>query len=119
MAAFPVLKTGAVAQYPAERRVRLATVVQEFVDGSQQRFRVRGGALRRWVIQLGQLDDAELFDLEQFFEEQGGAAGVFTFTDPWDGTVYANCSFVSDSAVFDFAGFARGRASVTIRENRA
>ena len=117
MAAFPVLKTGAVAQYPAERRVRLATVVQEFVDGSQQRFRVRGGALRRWVIQLGQLDDAELFDLEQFFEEQGGAAGVFTFTDPWDGGVYENCSLEGDEIGLEFGGIGEGRTELVVKEN--
>jgi hypothetical protein len=117
VAAFPVLKTGAVAQYPAEQTVRFATVVQEFVDGSQQRFRQRGASLRRWVIRLEQLDDAELFALEQFFEEQAGVAGVFSFTDPWDGGVHPNCSLESDEIALRLGDIGQGQTVLVVKEN--
>ena len=57
-------------------------------------------------------------DLEEFFVEQGGQAGTFTFTDPWDGTVYANCSFEGDTMTADYRGPRDGAASVVVKENR-
>ena len=36
---FPKLKTGAVAQYPAQRTTRYSTHVMRFMDGSEQRYR--------------------------------------------------------------------------------
>src|SRR5262249_53533703 len=89
MAAFPNLKTGAVAQYPAERTRRFSNGVHRFMDGSKQRWPLYGSALRRWAIRLSLLDEAELTTLEDFFS----ANRSFSFTDPWDGTVYPNCSF--------------------------
>lgn len=118
MATFPALKTGAVAQYPAERVARFATVVQEFVDGSEQRFRQMGSRLRRWVIRLEQLDDAELFRLEQFFVEQRGASGSFVFTDPWDGTVYPDCSIEGDEIELTFESQGQGKTVMVVKENR-
>lgn len=118
MAAFPTLKTGGVAQYPSERSRRFSTAVYEFVDGSEQRFAQYGAALRRWMIRLDQLDDAELFELERFFVEQGGAVGSFAFTDPWDNVVYANCSVESDDIELVFAGLGSGQAGLVVKENR-
>ena len=62
------------------------------------------------AIRLELLDEAELASLEQFFVEQGGRAGTFAFTDPWDGTVYANCSFESDELAADYRGQSDGAA---------
>lgn len=118
MSAFPLLKTGAVAQYPAQRTQRQATVVHEFVDGQEQRFAEYGAPLRRWVIRLEHLEDAELFALERFFLEQGGAGGHFEFTDPWTEAVYPDCSFESDVLDVVFEGFGDGRSEVVVRENR-
>jgi hypothetical protein len=92
-------------------------VVQEFVDGSQQRFRQRRAAMRRWVIRLEQLDDTELFELEQFFAEQQGAAGVFSFTDPWDGSVHSECSLAGDEVEAIFAGNGQAGTMLVIEEN--
>lgn len=118
MAAFPVLKTGAIAQYPAARARRYSTVVHEFVDGSEQRHGEFGAALRRWVIRLDLLDEAELFRLEEFFLERGGAAESFSFTDPWDGTEYPDCSFEGDEMELVFAEVGSGQAQVVVKENR-
>src|SRR5438876_394103 len=100
MADFPALKTGAVAQYPSDRARRFSTSVNTFVDGGEQRYPQFHQALRRWAIQLTLLDEAELSRLETFFI----ANRSFTFTDPWDGTVYPSCSFEHDEFVAGFQG---------------
>jgi hypothetical protein len=108
-----------VAQYPARRMRQFSTRVMRFLDGSEQRFRVFGAALKKWTIPLALLDDAELAQVVAFFAERGGRAGTFSFTDPWDGTVYPDCSFDEDLLEAEFGGADRGRTSVTIRENRS
>jgi phage-related protein len=118
MASFPVLKTGAVAQYGSDRSRKFSTQVVRFLDGSEQRFPGYGAALMQWVIRLESLDESELTNLEQFFEDLGGRAGTFSFTDPWDGTVYASCSFGSDELALGFEEVARGKTQVTVKENR-
>jgi phage-related protein len=118
VANFPTLKTGAVAQYPADRTRRFSTQVLRFLDGSEQRFAGFGAPLKRWVIRLELLDEAEMAGLEEFFVEQGGRAGTFAFTDPWDGTVHANCSFESDVMTGDYNGSNDGAVSVVVKENR-
>jgi len=119
VATFPSLKTGAVAQYPSDRQQNFSTQVFRFLDGSEQRFPAYGATLRQWVIRLDLLDELELENLEQFFEDEGGRAGTFSFTDPWDGTVYASCSFGSDDLALQFEDMARGKTQVTVKENRA
>ena len=118
MASFPALKTGVVAQYPSDRARRFSTKVLRFLDGSEQRFAGFGTPLRRWLIRLELLDEAELSTLEEFFVQQAGQAGTFSFTDPWDGTVYVNCSFESDVMTADYRGPGDGATSVTVKENR-
>lgn len=119
MATFPALKTGAVAQYPSDRQQNFSTQVFRFLNGSEQRFPGYGTTLRKWVIRLDLLDESELTNLQQFFESEGGRAEVFTFTDPFDGTVYTSCSFDSDELELTFNCPQRGQATVTIKENRS
>ena len=119
MATFPALKTGAVAQYGSSRTRRFSTQVFRFVDGSEQRFQDYGTPLRRWTIRLSLLDEAELKAVESLFSSHGGQAQSFAFPDPWDGTVYANCSFDSDQLVTQYGGQTNGQASVTVKENRS
>lgn len=119
MANFPALKSGAFAQYPSSRQRTFVTNTYRFLDGSEQRFPESGTALRRWTIRFDLLDEAELNTLEQFFVSQGGRAGTFSFTDPFDGTVCPNCSFDSDNALFEYADVGRGAAVALIRENRS
>jgi phage-related protein len=118
MADFPALKTGAMAQYPSDRTRRFSTLAYRFMDGSEQRFPGFGAPLKRWLIRLELLDEAELARLDDFFMQQGGRAQSFAFTDPWDGTVYANCSFESDEMTTDYRGQGDGRTSVVVKENR-
>jgi hypothetical protein len=117
MSAFPALKTGAVAQYPASKVTTYATQVFHFLDGTDQRFRNYQQAMRRWVIRLELLDDTELAQVMELFESAQGRSGTFSFVDPWDGSVHPNCSFDADELDAMLASEARGRVSVVVREN--
>ena len=119
MANFPALKTGAVAQYGSDRGRKFSTKVLRFLDGSEQRFPEYGAPLMQWTIRLDLLDEAELWNLEQFFENEGGRAGSFSFTDPWDGTVHTNCSFDSDEITLEYQDAARGKTQMVVKENRS
>ncbi|HTM11411.1 MAG TPA: DUF2460 domain-containing protein [Bryobacteraceae bacterium] len=119
MATFPALKSGAVAQYGSSRTRGFSTRMFRFLDGREQRFQDYGAPLRRWTIRLSLLDEAELTAVESFFRSQGGQAESFAFPDPWDGTVYANCSFDSDQLTTQYVGQSSGVASVTVKENRS
>jgi hypothetical protein len=118
LASFPVLKCGAVAQYPSDRVRRFATRVHRFVGGKEQRSAEFGAELKRWVIRLERLDEAELAAVEDFFASQAGRAGVFEFTDPWSGAVHANCSFDGDVIEALYRDTGDGALTVAIKENR-
>ena len=114
----PSLKTGAVLQYPAQRATRFATQVVRFIDGSEQRFRDYTGPLHRWQVRLDLLDETEMHLVREFFRSEAGSAGTFNFTDPWDGTKYANCSFEQDDLAEEMLDEMKERVSIGIRENR-
>lgn len=119
MASFPKLKTDAVMQYPGGKSLRFASEVVRFVDGGEQRYRDAAGPLRRWVVRLDLLDECEIATLEGFFTANQGAFGSFTFTDPWDGVEYTDCSLEEDALEVAFTGEMRGRAALVVRENRS
>jgi hypothetical protein len=86
---FPVLKTGAIAQYPFDRGTCFSTQSVWFMDGSRQNFRLYGASLRRWTLKLDQLDAEELAAVIAFVEQQGSAS--FAFLDPVSGDTVAAC----------------------------
>ncbi len=118
MATFPKLKTNAVAQYPATKTLRFQNQTLRFVDGREQRYRDSGGPLHRWEIHLNALDESELAALEQFLDQNQGRLSSFAFTDPWDGTAYANCSLARDDLELIALGEMQGKTSLTVVENR-
>ena len=117
MPSFPILKTGAVAQYPAERQIIFSTQVLEFIDGNEQRFREYRQAIRRWVIRLDLLDEGEFQAIAEFFD-QGDPASPFSFTDPWEGTVYPSCVIEGDELQGQFLSGARVKTELKIKESR-
>jgi phage-related protein len=117
MATFPRLKTSAIAQYPVARRERFQNQTVRFVDGSEQRYRDSAGARVEWEIQLSQLDEGELAAIEEFFLANQGAFGSFSFTDPWDGAVYDNCSVAADELALVTVAEMRGSTSLTVVRN--
>lgn len=117
MATFPKLKTGAVAQYPAVKSVRREDQALRFLDGSEQRYRGAAGPLHRWEIELEALDETEMAAIEEFFADNQGGFGSFSFTDPWDGHVYANCSLPSDELTLTAVSEMKGKTSLVVVEN--
>ena len=117
MADFPTLKTGAVVQYPATRRFRFQNQILRFLDGTDQRYRDSAGPLHEWEIHLAALDESEISAIEQFLEVNRGSFGSFTFTDPWDGTVYSSCSLAADELASLSLGEMQGKTSLTVIEN--
>ncbi len=118
MSTFPLLKTGAVAQYPATRTTGYATQAFRFLDGSEQKFPLRGSAATRWVVKLDLLDDTEVARVCAFFQSQQGRFGTFSFVDPWDASTHPNCSFESDELALSLDGEAQGRLQLVIKENK-
>jgi hypothetical protein len=118
MAAFPKLKTDAVVQYPASRVLRYQNQALRFVDGTEQRYRDCGSVLRRWEIQLSELDETEMAAVEEFFLANQGAFGSFGFTDPWDGRQYGNCSLESDELGAVAVAEMNSATTLVIVENR-
>ena len=119
MSEFPQLKTEAVAQYPAQKTVSYSTQVMKFVDGSSQRCREYSAPIRRWIISLDLLDEAELAAMEEFFLSQQGELGEFSFSDPWDGTEYENCSLDNSDTALEYLRQGRSRTMLIVRENRS
>ncbi len=119
MAQFPALKTGAVAQYPSDRTRRFSTLRFHFVDGTEQRFPGHATVLKRWTLRLDLLDEAELHEMGEFMATHGGRAGTFSFTDPFDGLVYADCSFEQNEMALEYLDASRGRVVVVIKENKS
>jgi phage-related protein len=117
MASFPLLKTGVEAQYPLATQTQFTTAVVQFMDGSEQRFPGYAAPLRRWTVSLSLLDEAELNATLLFFRTQRGVNGMFSFTDPTDGTVYSDCSFVSDSMQTSMDTTGRCTTTVAIQQN--
>jgi hypothetical protein len=114
MAIFPVLKTGAVAQYPLDRGVRFSTQDVRFMDGSSQRFRLYGTGLRRWTLKLALLDEQELGAVIAFVEQQGSA--TFAFTDPVTGGNVATCIISGEQFDATMNREMSGQATVVIEE---
>ena len=117
MATFPRLKSNAIAQYPAARRAQFQNQTVRFVDGSEQRYRDSAGARLEWDIQLTQLDEGELATIEEFFLANQGSFGSFTFEDPWDGSVYDNCSIAEDGLALLTVAEMRGSTKLTVVRN--
>ena len=114
MATFPVLKTGAIAQYPLDSGVSYLTQAVRFMDGSQQKFRLIGTGLRQWTLKLDQLDEQELAAVISFVEQQGSA--VFAFTDPVTGDNVATCTISGQQFDATMNGEWSGQTTVVIAE---
>jgi hypothetical protein len=111
---FPVLKTGAVAQYPLDCGIRYSTQTVRFLDGSQQRFRLYGNGLRQWTLKLDLLDEQELGLVIAFVEALGSA--VFAFTDPVSGATAARCVISGEQFDATMTKEMIGQTTVVIEE---
>jgi hypothetical protein len=116
MTTFPLLSTGAVAQYPLSRGTSYDVDVVRFLDGSQQRCLIRGKQLRRWLISLAQLEENELANVEQFFDAMQGNAELFAFIDPFTNEPVPNCRISNPSILTQYVAVGSGSAAIWIEE---
>ncbi|MCU1291303.1 MAG: hypothetical protein JWP08_153 [Bryobacterales bacterium] len=119
MANFPTLSSGAISQYPLVTGSVQNTSVIRFLDGADQRFLSQGRQFRRWQIKLGLLNDAEMDQLEAFFDSQQGAYAPFTFTDPITGLDVPNCRIGVSELITLYQGVDAGSTSLWVMETNA
>ncbi len=82
MLVYPQLGTGALAQFPVQKKRRLRTVVNAAADGSSIKLADPNGEYEEWNLTYAQLSDSEISTLEQFFASAEGTLNGFTFLDP-------------------------------------
>lgn len=119
MSDFPVLRSGAITQYPFQSAIECRTRVLRFVDGSEQRFRVSGAPAHQWAVHLDLLTEDEAAKIDEFFELQRGRNGDFRFVDPNDGKEYLHCSLDHDEWRMEQASEGRGNSVLVVKENPA
>src|SRR5437660_603200 len=81
---FPQLSTGAVGQYPIQKRWLSGTVVNEAWGGTRLKLADPDASAVEWILDFQTLTDNEGDALEQLFEGVEGRLGDFTFLDPTD-----------------------------------
>ena len=81
---FPQLSTGAVGQYPIQKRRLTRTVVNEAADGARFKLADANAAVVEWSLSFQTLTDNERDALTQFHGSVEGSLGNFTFLDPTD-----------------------------------
>jgi hypothetical protein len=82
MLVYPQLSTGALSQFPVQKRRRLRTVVNRAADGSVVKLADPAGETTEWSLTYSALTDEELKTLEQFFAAAEGTLNTFAFLDP-------------------------------------
>jgi hypothetical protein len=82
MLVYPQLPSGALAQFPVQRRRRFRTLVNSAADGSAVKLGDAGAATMEWQLEYRGLSDSELGALQQFFAAAEGTLNSFTFVDP-------------------------------------
>src|SRR5215472_14629997 len=81
---FPQLSTGAVGQFPIQKRRITRTVVNEAADGSRFKLSDANAAAVEWNLNFQTLTDGERDTVAQFYGSVEGTLGDFTFLDPTD-----------------------------------
>jgi hypothetical protein len=82
MLVYPQLATGALSQFPVQKRRRLRTVVNMSLDGRPIKLADPGAETTEWQLAYAGLTDDEVAALQQFFAATEGSLNSFTFLDP-------------------------------------
>ena len=81
---FPQLSTGAIGQFPIQKRRLTRTVVNESSGGFTFKLADSSAAAVEWALNFQTLTDSERDALAQFHGSVEGSLGDFTFLDPTD-----------------------------------
>jgi hypothetical protein len=104
LSAYPTLSAGVSLMLPWNQGDNYQTDVNDSPSGMRYAYPWFGGGLasfptrglRQWQLSYPMLQDSDLALIEQFFIGVNGQTQSFSFTDPDDGTTYANCRFGQD-----------------------
>jgi len=84
MLCFPQLSTGAIGQFPIQKRRVSRTVVNEATDGARFKLADSAALAVEWALPFETLSDAEESAIATLHEAVEGRLGAFTFLDPTD-----------------------------------
>lgn len=101
MLIYPQLTSGALTQFPSQKRRRLRTVLNVLGDGSGIKLADPAAEITEWQLEYSNLSDAEAGALQQFFEATEGSLQAFTFLDP-------TANLLAWSNQLDHAGWNKG-----------
>jgi len=82
MLVYPQLPSGALTQFPAQKRREMRTLVNTAADGTAIKLGDAGAGTVEWQLKYASLSDSELGALLQFFAAAEGTLNNFTFVDP-------------------------------------
>ena len=82
MLVYPQLATGALSQFPVQRRHQMRTLVNTAADGTVVKLADAGAETVEWQLKYAELSDGELAALLEFFSAAEGTLNNFTFVDP-------------------------------------
>jgi hypothetical protein len=84
MLCFPQLSTGALAQYPIEKRRLTRTLINQVLSGARLKLADPDAATVEWTLDYQTLTTSERGSIEDLFRAVEGRLGEFTFLDPTD-----------------------------------
>lgn len=82
MLIFPQLGSGALSQFPVQKRRRLRTVLNDAGDGRSIKLADPAGEFTEWSLAYAHLTDDEVSALQQLYTTAEGTLKGFTFVDP-------------------------------------
>ncbi len=82
MLVYPQLSTGALSQFPIQKRRKMRTITNQLGDGSTIKMADATAETIEWHLSYVGLSDSEALALEEFFQAAEGSLNVFTFVDP-------------------------------------
>jgi len=80
---FPQIGSGAVAQYPLQRKRQWRAITNVLESGELISLPDTNGGQIEWRLSYQELTDAEVTNLTGLYAESGGEAGSFGFVDPF------------------------------------
>jgi len=81
---YPQLGSGALSQFPVQKRRKLRTVRNVSEDGRHVRLSDPTGTTTEWHLTYDDLTDVEMATIHDFFAVAEGTLNSFTFLDPTD-----------------------------------
>src|SRR5579864_7570320 len=82
MLVYPQLTSGALTQFPVQKRRRMRTVVNVLADRTTIKLADPQGEITEWQLEYTGLSDDEVTALQQYFAATEGCLNIFTFLDP-------------------------------------